>query len=129
MLKALKALSLVTLLAGQVFGDTISTLLGTGEAGFSGDGELAIMAKIRGPFGVTRGPDGCLYVCVTYNHCIRKIDKGGIVSTVAGVGGKKGYFGDGSQAVKALLNEPYEVRFDKQGDLYFVEMMLSLIHI
>ena len=126
-LKGLKTLTLVTLLAGQVFGNTISTVLGTGEAGFSGDGKLAVRAKIRGPFGVTRGPDGCLYVCDTYNHCIRKIDKGGIVSTVAGVGGKKGYSGDGAQAVKALLNEPYEVRFDKQGDLYFVEMMNHLI--
>ena len=96
-------------------------------AGFSGDGGSAAKARIRGPFGVIFGPDGCLYVCDTYNHCIRKVDKGGIVSTVAGVGGKKGYSGDGGQAVKALLNEPYEVRFDKKGDLYFVEMMNHLI--
>ena len=97
------------MLAGQVWGNSISTVLGTGEAGFSGDGGAASEARIRGPFGVIVGPDGCLYVCDTYNHCIRKVDKGGIVSTVAGVGGKKGYSGDGGQAVKALLNEPYEL--------------------
>ncbi|MEC8865237.1 MAG: hypothetical protein VXX20_02010, partial [Verrucomicrobiota bacterium] len=108
-------------------GAEISTILGTGEAGFSGDGGLATEAKIRGPFGVVRGPDGCLYVCDTYNHCIRKIDAKGIVTTVAGKGGEKGYAGDGGLATKALSNEPYEVRFDRAGNMYFVEMMNHLI--
>ena len=125
--RALKGLALGAILAGQLWGNSISTVLGTGVAGFSGDGGAASEARIRGPFGVIVGPDGSLYVCDTYNHCIRKVDKGGIVSTVAGVGGKKGYSGDGGQAAKALLNEPYEVRFDKKGDLYFVEMMNHLI--
>ena len=97
------------------------------ESGFSGDGGPATQAKMNGPFGVVRGPDGCLYVCDTYNHCMRKIDAKGIVTTVAGLGGKKGYKGDGGVATKALLNEPYEVRFDKAGDMYFVEMMNHVI--
>ena len=108
-------MALGAILAGQLWGNSISTVLGTGVAGFSGDGGAASEARIRGPFGVIVGPDGSLYVCDTYNHCIRKVDKGGIVSTVAGVGGKKGYSGDGGQAAKALLNEPYEVRFDKKA--------------
>jgi streptogramin lyase len=108
-------------------GAEISTILGTGEAGFSGDGGLATQAKMRGPFGVVRGPDSCVYVCDTYNHCMRKIDSQGIVTTVAGAGGKKGYAGDGGLAAEALLNEPYEVRFDQAGNMYFVEMMNHLI--
>ena len=108
-------------------GAEISTILGTGEAGFSGDGGLATEAKIRGPFGLVSGPDGCLYVCDTYNHCIRKINAKGIVTTVAGKGGQKGYAGDGGLATKALSNEPYEVRFDRAGNMYFVEMMNHLI--
>ena len=67
-----------------------------------------------------------LYVCDTYNHCMRKIDTKGIVTTVAGKGGKKGYAGDGG-LTEALLNEPYEVRFDEAGNMYFVEMMNHLI--
>jgi len=105
----------------------ISTVLGTGEAGFSGNGGPATQAKIRGPFGVVRGPNGCLYVCDTYNHCMRKIDAKGIVTTVAGKGGEKGYAGDGGLATEALLNEPYEVRFDQAGNMYFVEMMNHVI--
>ena len=108
-------------------GAEISTILGTGEAGFSGDGGPATKAKMRGPFGVVRGPDGSLYVCDTYNHCMRKIDTNGIVTTVAGRGEEKGYAGDGGQATEALLNEPYEVRFDQAGNMYFVEMMNHLI--
>ena len=105
----------------------ITTVLGTGEAGFSGGGGPVNKAKIRGPFGVTIGPDGCLYVCDTYNHCIRKIDEKGIVFTVAGVDEKKGYSGDGGYATDALLNEPYEVSFDAKVDMYFVEMMNHVI--
>ena len=109
------------------YAKSVETVLGTGEAGYSGDGGPAVQAKMRGPFGVVRGPDGCLYVCDTSNHCMRKIDTKGIVTTVAGIGEKKGYSGDGGLATEALLNEPYEVRFDEAGDMYFVEMMNHVI--
>ena len=59
-------------------GAEISTILGTGEAGFSGDGGPATKAKMRGPFGVVLGPDRCLYVCDTYNHYMRKLMPGGL---------------------------------------------------
>ena len=108
-------------------GSEVSTIMGTGEAGFSGDGGPAIEAKMHGPFGVVRASDGCLYVCDTYNHCIRKVDAKGIVTTVVGKGGQKGYSGDGGLATEALLNEPYEVRVDQRGDMYFVEMMNHVI--
>ena len=120
-------LTILLLCIQSLLGTEILTVLGTGEAGFSGDGGQATKAEISGPFGVVRGHDGCLYVCDTYNHCIRKIDTNGIVTTVAGTGGMKGYAGDGGLAIEALLNEPYEVRFDKAGDMYFVEMMNHVI--
>ena len=52
--------------------------------------------------------------------------KTGRAETIAG-SGKKGYSGDGGLATNADLNEPYEVRFDSSGNIYFVEMMNNII--
>ena len=73
------------------------------------------------------GPDGALYVCEIDNHCVRRIDRRtGLISTVAGTG-KQGYAGDGGAATAALCNEPYEVRFDGAGNMFFVEMKNHLV--
>jgi streptogramin lyase len=60
------------------------------------------------------------------NHVIRKVSRDGKITTVAG-GGKKGYSGDGGPATQATLNEPYEARFNKKGDLFFVERMNHVV--
>src|SRR5215475_13295968 len=91
----------------------IETFAGVGQAGYAGDGGQATKARLDNPFGVARGPDGALYVCDAMNHAIRRIDRNGVITTVAGAG-KKGYSGDGGPALEATLNEPYEVRFDKR---------------
>jgi streptogramin lyase len=99
----------------------IATFAGTGEKGYSGDNGPATQARLNNPFGIVKGPGGALYVCDTGNHVIRRIATNGIIATIAGTG-KSGYSGDGGPALKAELNEPYEVRFDKAGNMYFVEM-------
>jgi streptogramin lyase len=104
----------------------ISTLAGTGIAGRAGDGGPATDAKLANPFGVARGPDGALYVCEVDSHVIRRIGKDGTISTVAG-NGTRGFSGDGGPALAAQLNEPYEVRFDREGNLLFVEMKNHLV--
>ncbi len=104
----------------------IRTVAGTGKAGYSGDGGPAKMAQLNNPFGVVRGPDGALYICDTGNHAVRRVDAKGVITTVAGTG-KPGYSGDGGPAAKATLREPYEVRFDKAGNLYFVEMQNHVV--
>lgn len=111
-------------IAGQDYRAGI--LAGTGEIGFSGDGGPASKAKLNQPFGVVKGPDGAFYVCDVGNHAVRRIDPDGTISTVAGVG-EAGYSGDGGLAPRAKLREPYEVRFDEAGNLYFVEMKNHIV--
>jgi DNA-binding beta-propeller fold protein YncE len=114
-------------LVAPISGVEIRTIGGNGSETFSGNGGPAIDAGIGGPFGLTVGPDGALYVCSISSHCIRRIDeKTGLISTVAGVG-KQGYSGDGKPATEALCNEPYEVRFDSDGNTFFVEMQNHLV--
>lgn len=100
---------------------TIGTVAGNGQQGFSGDGGPATQAKLDNPFGVTRGPDGSLWFCEYTGQRVRKVTQDGKIHTVAG-NGQKGHTGDGGPAIEATFNLPHEIRFDKQGDLYIVDM-------
>ena len=114
------------LLTNELFANEITTIAGTGKKEYSGDGGLARDAGAGEPYGLTIGPDGALYFCDIAFHVIRRVDKEGRISTVAG-SGKKGYAGDGGSATKALLAEPYEIKFDTDGAMYFVEMVNNLV--
>jgi streptogramin lyase len=83
---------------------------------------LTTLATASNPYGVTIGPDGALYVCEIGRHVVSRVDlKTKAVTTVAG-NGNSGYDGDRGPATGASLNEPYDVRFDQAGNMYFVEM-------
>jgi DNA-binding beta-propeller fold protein YncE len=105
----------------------ITTMAGNGTPGYSGDGGPGTAAQLNNPYGLTIGPDGALYFCEVGNHRVRRLDvKTHMLSTVAG-NGKPGYTGDGGPALAASLNEPYEVRFDQSGNMFFVEMQNNVV--
>jgi DNA-binding beta-propeller fold protein YncE len=117
----------LVLFISSLAAQTADTIAGTGVAGFSGDRGPGVAAQINNPYGLTVGPDGALYFCEIGNHRVRRLDlKTGIISTAAG-SGQKGYAGDGGPATEASLNEPYEVRFDRAGNMFFAEMQNHVV--
>jgi len=84
---------------------------------------IPIAEKIDQPFGLGIGPDGALYFCEVGNHRIDRLDlKTGKLTVIAGTG-QKGYAGDGGPAKDALLDEPYEIAFDRAGNLFFCDRL------
>ena len=96
---------------------TITTVAGTGTAGFSGDGAPATIAKIRFPSDVALDGMGNLYIADAYNNRVRKVDTLGLISTVVGTG-IAGFAGDGGPANVALINIPSGIKADSVGNLF-----------
>ena len=105
----------------------ISTFAGNGNAGYDGDGGAAVDATLNQPFGVIVGSQGNVWFCDTNNHAIRRVDrKTGVITTVVGTG-EKGYSRDGEKASAVTMNEPYEIRFHPDGDLFWVERLNHIV--
>jgi len=102
-------------------GGIINTIAGSGVAGFSGDGGDALAAQFNFPSDVAIAPNGNVYIADKENHCVRMIDGLGVITTVAGTGGARGFHGDGGDATKALLDEPFGIHVDAEGDLYIAD--------
>ncbi|MEU6475374.1 SMP-30/gluconolactonase/LRE family protein [Streptomyces sp. NPDC047017] len=99
---------------------TISTVAGTGRAGFGGDGGLAASAQLNNPFGLAVDGAGVLYVAEYNGHRIRRITADGKITTVAGTG-VAGTKGDGGLATSAQLNRPQALAVDGTGGLYIAD--------
>ncbi|HLB36951.1 MAG TPA: RHS repeat-associated core domain-containing protein [Gemmatimonadales bacterium] len=95
----------------------ITTVAGTGTAGFSGDGGLATAAQLNTPLDVAVGVDGSLYIADAGNSRIRRVGLDGIVGTFAG-DGTFGSGGDGGPAVAAQLAVPGSVTAAPDGSVY-----------
>jgi sugar lactone lactonase YvrE len=91
----------------------ITTIAGTGSAGFSGDGGPATEAELNRPVDVEVAPDGTIYFSDVFNNCIRKIDPAGTISTVVGRCSSnikdRGFSGDGGSPRNARLDRPYGI--------------------
>ena len=104
----------------------ITTIAGNGKPATAGDNGPATSASLHDPFGITRGPDGLLYICEFNGHAVRRIAADGSISTIAGTG-KPGFSGDGGPATSAQLNKPHEIRFGPDGALYISDMSTHTI--
>ncbi|MEX0730375.1 MAG: SMP-30/gluconolactonase/LRE family protein, partial [Aquisalimonadaceae bacterium] len=98
----------------------ITTLAGTGNGGYAGDGGPATAAQLRHPDGVAVDAAGHLYIADFGNHRIRRVSPDGVITTVAGTG-IGGYSGDGGPAAAARLYYPSGVAIDAAGYLYIAD--------
>jgi sugar lactone lactonase YvrE len=94
----------------------VTTVAGTGTAGYNGDGIAATAAKLRYPKGVEVGSDDTLYIADNNNNRVRSVDPAGKIHTFAGTGAA-GFSGDGGPATSARLNQPRNLAFGPDGAL------------
>ena len=95
----------------------ITTIAGTGQEGFGGEGGPATAARLNRPRFLIVAPDGSLIVADTGNYRVRRIDAAGTITTIAGTG-TAGYSGDGGPALAARLDDPRGLALDGAGNLY-----------
>ena len=99
---------------------TITTVAGTGVAGFSGDAGPATAATINDPAGVAAEADGSFAIDDLNNNRVRFVSPAGTISTIAGTGAA-GFGGDGGPGTLAALNQPARVAVSATGEVYVAD--------
>jgi uncharacterized protein (TIGR03437 family) len=107
-------------------GGTISTIAGTGIAGYAGDNGPAAQALLNAPSGVAVDSSGNVFVADSGNHVVRKISSNGTITTFAG-NGMAATAGDGGPAASASLALPTGVVVDSQGDVFIIDTSANLV--
>jgi trimeric autotransporter adhesin len=100
----------------------ITTIAGTGVAGYSGDGGLATLAKLSNPWAITIDANKNIFIADDANSRVRKINASGIITTVAG-NGMPGFSGDGGPATSAKLHSASSLAIDAGGSLYISDYL------
>lgn len=101
----------------------ITSVAGSYNPGYSGDGGPAVNARMTFPFGVCVDASGNLYITDYSNHCVRKVTAAtGIITTLAG-NGSPGFGGDGGPATSAQLQQPQGITIDSKGNLYIADFL------
>jgi sugar lactone lactonase YvrE len=104
----------------KIAGGTISTIAGSGQGNFGGDGGAAISAQLSSPDGVAVDLTGNLYISDMLNNRVRMVSPTGTITTFAG-NGIAGFSGDGGAATSAELNQPAGLAVDASGNLYIAD--------
>jgi uncharacterized protein (TIGR03437 family) len=99
----------------------ITTVAGTGNARYDGDGGPATSFALNYPYGVAVDSAGNLYIADANNHRIRQVSAGGTITTVAG-NGNYGFAGDGGPAASAEITQPDGIAIDAAGNVYIADL-------
>lgn len=108
-------------------GSTISTIAGTGSAGYNGTGISATTARLNNPLGVFVN-GGTIYIADSSNNLVRSFTVGGNIANVAGSSVALGYSGDSGIATSALLNNPNGIFIDSTTTPYTIYIADSVNH-
>ncbi len=96
----------------------ISSIVGTRDSGFSGDGGQASEAVLDRSTSLYVTSDGSIYITDAGNQRVRRVAPSGIISTIAGTG-ERGFSGDGAAATDAMLSSPGGLFVDAEGNVFF----------
>jgi len=119
----------------NIFTNNVTTIAGTGIAGYTGDNALASNAQLSFPSGLAVSSSGGIYVSELGNHTVRRFSIHGSIQTIVGTG-TAGFLGDAGSASLAKLNQPSDVTLDAAGNLLIadtgnhrIRRMLTVDHI
>ena len=105
---------------------TITTIAGNGtfpsvSRGTLDEGAAALEVSLYWPCDLAIDSEGRIFIADTFNHCVRRIDLDGTISTIAGQCGKSGDEGDGGNPQIARLSRPYGIALDSDDNLYIAD--------
>ncbi len=103
----------------------ITTIAGNGKSELAGDGGMAVEASLNNPQSITLDAEGRLLIADTYNHVVRRVDRSGAISTIAGT--VPGLGGDSGAATKAQINLTMAVAGGSDGSIYISDAANSRI--
>lgn len=103
-------------------GGTITTIVGTGVAGYAGDGGPATAAQLSLPSGIALDKLGNMYIADAGNAVVRQVTPGGLITTIAGNGKFAPGTGDGGPAAAAQLS-PFSLAVDAAGNVYVTDSL------
>ena len=106
----------------------ITTVVGTGMAGYSGDGGPAASARIGAPTAIRFDGEGNLYFSDSVHHVVRRVDTAGIITTLAGTG-EPGFSPDGTPADQARLHTPSGMTVSRDGVVYISDTRNNRIRV
>ncbi len=107
---------------------TITTVAGTGAAGYAGDGGPATAAQLYDPRAVAVDSSGNVFIGEELGARIRRIDRRGVITTIAGNGGH-GFTGDNGPAAQAQVDHLRAVTLDPGGNLWVADTFNNRVRV